>query len=78
VLPNPPNANGESESLRTNRAKFESLVSIHRVEEIGDDKGKVMPYGSREVTIPNTMEKSPFICTTLRIDRGGIYLSMVE
>jgi hypothetical protein len=75
-LPNPPNANGESESLRTNRAKFESL--FHRVEEIGDDKGKVMPYGSREVTIPNTMEKSPFICTTLRIDRGGIYLSMVE
>jgi hypothetical protein len=76
VLPNPPNADGESESLRTNRAKFESL--FHRVEEIGDDKGKVMPYGSREVTIPNTMEKSPFICTTLRIDRGGIYLSMVE
>jgi hypothetical protein len=76
VLPNPPNANGESESLRTNRAKFVSL--FHRVEEIGDDKGKVMPYGPREVTIPNTMEKSPFICTTLRIDRGGIYLSMVE
>jgi hypothetical protein len=41
-------------------------------------KARLMPYGSREVTIPNTMEKSPFICTTLRIDRGGIYLSMVE
>jgi hypothetical protein len=39
-------------------------MNIRRVEEIGRDKAKVVPNGSREITIPNTMEKSLFMNTT--------------
>jgi hypothetical protein len=38
----------------------------------------VVPNGSREITIPNTMEKSRFMSTTSRTSRGRGHSSMVD
>jgi hypothetical protein len=78
VSPSLPNASGESENLRTLGARFKPLMNICRVEEIGRDKVKVVPNGSRKITIPNTMEKSLFMSTTSRTSRGGGHSSMVD
>jgi hypothetical protein len=61
MSPNPPNTSVESESLRTRGAKFDPLVSIHKIEEIRSDKVKVVPNRFREITIPNTTEKKKII-----------------
>jgi hypothetical protein len=58
-------------ALRIVEAKFELLVSIHGAKEIGDNKVKMMPYGSREITIPKIVEKSLFMVTTMRTSRRG-------
>jgi hypothetical protein len=76
--PSPPNANRESESLRTRGARFKPLINIHRVKEIGRDKAKMVPNESREITIHNTMEKSLFMSITSRTSRGGAHPSMVD
>jgi hypothetical protein len=46
------------------KPNLKPIMNIRRVEEIGRDKAKVVPNGSREITIPNTMEKSLFMNTT--------------
>jgi hypothetical protein len=71
MSPSPPNASGESKSLRTRGARFKPLMNIRRVKEIRRDKAKMMPNGSREITIPNTMEKSLFMNTTSKTSIEG-------
>jgi hypothetical protein len=73
MSPCPPNTDRKGESLRTLEAKFELLVSIHGAKEIGDNKVKMMPYGSREITILNIVEKSLFmVITTTRTSRRRV------
>jgi hypothetical protein len=50
VSPSPPNTNGERENLRIRGAKFKPLMNICRVKEIGRDRVKMVPNGSREIT----------------------------
>jgi hypothetical protein len=50
VSPSPPNTNRERENLRIRGAKFKPLMNIRRVKEIGRDRVKMVPNGSREIT----------------------------